>query len=1053
MDLGRIAYRMSLKFKTGFIAALLFVVLGLSLLLSAGRGSQYVSCERDVSRDSAGLRKPAETQSVPSPSTEHLPIPVNPVPVVPAIEVAQPLRRDADFWPQQPHPITLRRHTILPSRELSEAALQDKAAHVWLAQFGGPLDEKDKTVLRKEHRIEALCPSSDMCFYVRAAAADLADAADRVTPALLGWARLEAADKFLDSGFPRDAASAQLRVELHSGGDLLSVSKRVEILGGKVLRKGANWLEAERPSADSLALAIAELDDVYAIEPVRPHYVMHNAEAEADSNATPLFSAPFNLTGAGITVMVRDEGRIFAHPDFGSRLLFGPDVSGQQTVQHATHVAGTIGGDGSSNPPFGARGFAPGCTIVSYDLSGDETAEPLQAFQTFGAVLSNHSYGFVTGWDNSTGIFTDNQATFGLYATFARNWDNLVRTQNLILIKSAGNLRNGSGAGHPHNGSLASDGDYYDTIDESGTSKNVLVVGAASDSAMAGSPSTSTLVLPSSSSGPTSDGRLRPEIVANGDTLLSCDDTAHTGNTYVSLSGTSMAAAATTGTTVLFLQRYKQKFGVSANCAPHYLRAAYAQTATDLGRPGPDYLHGYGMLDASAAVVLLDADAGTGTRILSSTASASTPERFFLLTSDGSGPIKGTLCWSDDPGDALAKNSLVNDLDIRLVKADDQTVSFPYTLNASVPDAAAKPGINTVDTLEQVVLSAPLAGNYLFAVRGTTLISTMPFALASSHALTEVQPPVPSITTSGNTGPPPFQVNFDGSGSRAASGEVIVQYLWSFGDGSSAQGAQVQHIYPAGVFQAVLKVIDNMGASASATVTISVANKPPVAVLSASPPNGGAPLSVLFSAAGSVDPDGTIQSFDLNFGDGTSGSGASVSHTYASPGLYLATLTVTDNGGATASKSTSVYVGEIFPPTTSRFALNFTTTFKDSFSISTSKLAIAPNIDTTGLKGTVVVGQATYNFILDAKGNYRTPGLTIRIVPLSARMTIRIAQTNLAGALSLSGVSNITVKAQKVYIPFAVNLANGNSFGSPGLPFSYTAKQNARGTGVFLKAP
>ena len=1050
MGLGRIAYRMSLKFKAGFIAALLFVVLGLSLMLSEGRWSKYVSRVRIVSREGVGQSEPVDTHGVHSPPAPHS---ASPIPVVPAIEAAATARRDADFWPQQPHPVALRRRTIVPSRELGEAALQDKASHVWLAQFGGPLGDKDKTVLRKEHRIEALCPSSDMCFYVRATAVDLADATDRVMPALLGWARLEAADKFLDAGFPRNAACAQLRVELHSGGDLRRVAKRVEFLGGKILRKGTNWLETERAAADSLALSLAELDDVYAIEPVRPHYAVNNAEAEANSNATPLFSPPFNLTGAGINVMVRDEGRIFAHPDFGSRLLFGPDVAGQPTVQHATHVAGTIGGDGSAMPAFGARGFAPGCTIVSYDLNGDESAEPLQAFQTFGAVLSNHSYGFVTGWDSSTGIFTDNQATFGLYATFARNWDNLVRTQNLILIKSAGNLRNGSGPGHPHNGTLAGDGDYYDTVDESGTSKNVLIVGAASDAAMAGSPSSSTLVLPFSSSGPTSDGRLCPEIVANGDTLLSCDDTSHTGNTYVSLSGTSMAAAATTGTTVLFLQRYKQKFGGAANCTPHYLRATYAQTATDLGRPGPDYLHGYGMLDASAAVALLDADAGTGTRILSSSASASNPERFFLLSSDGSVPIKGTLCWSDDPGDVLAKKSLVNDLDLRLIKADDQSASFPYTLNAAVPDAAAKPGINSVDTLEQVLISAPLAGNYLFVVRGTTLISTMPFALASSHALTEVLPPVPSITTSGTTGPPPFQVNFNGSGSTAAPGASIVQYLWTFGDGSSAQGAMVQHIYPAGIFQAVLKVIDTNGASASSTVAISVANKPPVAVLTASPPNGGAPLSVLFSAAGSVDPDGTIQSFDVDFGDGTSGSGANVSHTYSSSGLYLATLTVTDNGGATASKSTNVYVGEVFPPSTARFALNFTKPFKDTFSISTTNLAIAPNIDTTGLQGTVVVGQASYNFVLDAKGNYRSPTLTIKIIPLRARMTIRIAQTNLTSALSLSGVSNITVKAQKVYIPFAVNIGASDSFGSPGLPFSFTAKQNSHGTGTFLKTP
>ncbi|SRR5579884_352791 len=92
-----------------------------------------------------------------------------------------------------------------------------------------------------------------------------------------------------------------------------------------------------------------------------------------------------------------------------------------------------------------------------------------------------------------------------------------------------------------------------------------------------------------------------------------------------------------------------------------------------------------------------------------------------------------------------------------------------------------------------------------------------------------------------------------------------------------------------------------------------IANQPPAAVLSASPTSGTAPLAVSFDGSGSSDPDGTIASYAWNFGDGGTGSGATISHTYAAPGTYTAKLTVTDNAGAGSSASTVITVSA--PPT------------------------------------------------------------------------------------------------------------------------------------------
>ena len=79
-------------------------------------------------------------------------------------------------------------------------------------------------------------------------------------------------------------------------------------------------------------------------------------------------------------------------------------------------------------------------------------------------------------------------------------------------------------------------------------------------------------------------------------------------------------------------------------------------------------------------------------------------------------------------------------------------------------------------------------------------------------------------------------------------------------------------------------------------------------------PVAGGPYSaqlaqaVSFSSSGSFDPDGTVVGYHWNFGDGTSANTANPSHTYAAPGLYTATLTVTDNAGLLASTTAAVTI-------------------------------------------------------------------------------------------------------------------------------------------------
>ena len=105
------------------------------------------------------------------------------------------------------------------------------------------------------------------------------------------------------------------------------------------------------------------------------------------------------------------------------------------------------------------------------------------------------------------------------------------------------------------------------------------------------------------------------------------------------------------------------------------------------------------------------------------------------------------------------------------------------------------------------------------------------------------------------------------------------------------------------------------------TITsLAVANQPPVAVLSATPTSGTLPLTVAFSAAGSSDPDGSIASYLWTFGDGATASGATASRVYSTAGSYTAQLTVTDNLGASSSKTVAITVSAAAPPPTVRVA-------------------------------------------------------------------------------------------------------------------------------------
>lgn len=78
----------------------------------------------------------------------------------------------------------------------------------------------------------------------------------------------------------------------------------------------------------------------------------------------------------------------------------------------------------------------------------------------------------------------------------------------------------------------------------------------------------------------------------------------------------------------------------------------------------------------------------------------------------------------------------------------------------------------------------------------------------------------------------------------------------------------------------------------------SVSNTPPIADFEVLAGEDGSPNSVILDASASYDSDGTIATYQWLFGDGTTGSGVTKTHTYPSVSSYTVTLVVTDNEGA-----------------------------------------------------------------------------------------------------------------------------------------------------------
>lgn len=412
-----------------------------------------------------------------------------------------------------------------------------------------------------------------------------------------------------------------------------------------------------------------------------------------------------------------------SHQEFGGRAttrdtpVFTTNNGGSE---HATHVTGTMIASGVKPD---AIGMANGAKIDCYEVNSDEFEEIYDAGDE-GMLVSNHSYG---------PLFDNTKVNLGVYDAECELYDSIaVLNKNHLMFMACGNDRDDIG------------GITYDIMIGGTISKNLASIGAVEILGSGGYTGPASVKMSDFSSyGPTDDGRIKPDFCAPGVQIYSsiaADDTS-----YKHEDGTSMAGPGAAASMFLLQQHYKNKKGNFMRAAT--LKGLGIHTADECGaNPGPDYAYGWGLLNLEKSIDVIDNKGGTHL-IDEDTLNNNATYEFPVKTSGGM--FKATICWTDRPGKPLVGASvddrtpmLVNDLDLRVIDvATNAPVStLPWKLDPNNPSNAATTGDNTVDNVEQILISNLPAGNYKIRVthKGTLATGSQEFSMIVSGATSSV---------------------------------------------------------------------------------------------------------------------------------------------------------------------------------------------------------------------------------------------------------------------------------------------------------------------------
>ncbi|MCL5963261.1 MAG: PKD domain-containing protein [Candidatus Thermoplasmatota archaeon] len=298
-----------------------------------------------------------------------------------------------------------------------------------------------------------------------------------------------------------------------------------------------------------------------------------------------------------------------------------------------------------------------------------------------------------------------------------------------------------------------------------------------------------------------------------------------------------------------------------------------------------------------------------------------------------------------------------------------------------------------------------------------------------------------SNTTGGST---PLLVNFTGI---ASGGTAPYSYAWNFGDGGSGNGGVIAHTFnTAGSYTVILTVTDSNGNSATSSLVITAKSptSPLTVSVSANATGGTAPMEVTFTATAS---GGTAPySYAWNFGDGGSGNGQSVSHTYTKAGNYTSEVSVTDASTQTTTGTVLITVtgNSSIAPLTATASSNVTSgnvtlfvqfngnagggispyTWQWTFGDGATSTAQNP-VHSYPISGTYTVNLK----VTDSNGDHATSSVTIvaRSVSSSAPLVAGISATPSTGTAPLTVSFSGSVSGGTTPYSYAWNFGDGNT--------------------------
>ncbi|ULQ57644.1 S8 family serine peptidase [Flavihumibacter rivuli] len=383
------------------------------------------------------------------------------------------------------------------------------------------------------------------------------------------------------------------------------------------------------------------------------------------------------LSGKGVMLGIGDNGSVY-HIDN----RYNAEGQTYNGAAHATHVAGTFLGAGILNPA--RKGHAFGADFM-VELFNDIIFAAPDYYRKNRMVITNNSYGAGSSCLPYSGQYTG----------YCKQADQqLMDYPSLMHVFAAGNSGWLTCSPFPQG---------YRTIDNAyQAAKNVITVGGTDKAGTTNA----------YSRGPVLDGRIKPEIAAVGDNVLSTLP----GNSYGANWGTSMASPQVAGTLGLLYEYYRLEHqGQDPESA--LMKAILCNTATDIGNKGVDYSFGFGWLNGVKALEVLKQRSYKAASI-----GQGEEQVFEILLDREVRNFKIMLYWHDLPASLYSLKSLVNDLDIEVV-GPDGVKHLPQVLDTSAAGVSlpAMEGEDHINNIEQVVLDIAMPGRYQVRVKGYQL--------------------------------------------------------------------------------------------------------------------------------------------------------------------------------------------------------------------------------------------------------------------------------------------------------------------------------------------